>query len=116
LPNGFSAIYNRYSARLRQVYHRSNVGQLFVDSVTIPNLRPTILLVFDSLVACNEHFETSAFEYLEQFAVLQAAPALMGHGGYIMARKAPEQIMGCFRLAGLSMFEINGKAGAYATE
>ena len=51
------------------------------------------VLVFDSLVACNEHFETSAFEYLEQFAVLQAAPALMGHGGYIMARKAPEQMM-----------------------
>lgn len=101
MPNGFSAIYNRYSARLRQVYRRSNVGEMFSDNRPVvrgqrhnPKSSPDdSVLVFDSLVACNEHFETSAFEYLEQFAVLQAAPALMGHGGYIMARKAPEQIM-----------------------
>lgn len=57
------------------------IGQL---SCTAPQsqlfARPSSL-GFDSLVACDEYFETRAFEYLEQFAVLQAAPALMGHGG-----------------------------------
>jgi hypothetical protein len=101
LPNEFSAIHERYSARLRQVYRRSNFGEMFPDDRPVvrgqrynPESSPyDPVLIFDPLIACNEHFEACALECLEQVAILQAAPALMGHGCHIVARKVAEQIM-----------------------